>query len=235
MNEIRELFSMLPDAKIRGYTKSRFSFNLSEGRCPACQGDGMKKIKMHLLPDVYVLCDSCKGKRYNEETLQIKYKGKSISDVLEMTVSEALEFFSALPKLKQKLQIMQDIGLGYITLGQPATTLSGGEAQRVKLAKELSKKSTGKTLYILDEPTTGLHMVDIERLLNILQRLVEMGNTVIVIEHDMDIIKCADYIIDLGPEGGTLGGYLVAEGSPEEVAMNPESYTGKFLKEKLGL
>jgi len=235
MNEIRELFSMLPDARIRGYTKSRFSFNISEGRCPACQGDGMKKIKMHLLPDVYVLCDSCKGKRYNEETLQIKYKGKSISDVLEMTVSEALEFFSALPKLKQKLQIMQDIGLGYITLGQPATTLSGGEAQRVKLAKELSKKSTGKTLYILDEPTTGLHMVDIERLLNILQRLVEMGNTVIVIEHDMDIIKCADYIIDLGPEGGILGGYLLAEGSPEEVAMNSKSYTGKFLKEKLGL
>ncbi|WP_353685306.1 excinuclease ABC subunit UvrA [Thermodesulfovibrio sp. 3462-1] len=235
MNEIRELFAMLPDARLRGYTKSRFSFNLSGGRCEACQGDGVKKIKMHLLPDVYVVCDSCKGKRYNEETLQIKYRGKSISDVLEMTVTEALEFFSAVPKLKQKLQIMHDIGLGYITLGQAATTLSGGEAQRVKLAKELSKKPTGKTLYILDEPTTGLHMVDIERLLNILQRLVDNGNTVIVIEHDLEIIKCADYIIDLGPEGGALGGYLVAEGTPEEVAMNPASYTGKFLKEKLGL
>ncbi|WP_353684786.1 excinuclease ABC subunit UvrA [Thermodesulfovibrio sp. 3907-1M] len=235
MNEIRELFAMLPDAKVRGYTKSRFSFNLSGGRCEACQGDGVKKIKMHLLPDVYVVCDSCKGKRYNEETLQIKYKGKSISDILEMTVSEALEFFYPVPKLRHKLQIMQDIGLGYITLGQSATTLSGGEAQRVKLAKELSKKPTGKTLYILDEPTTGLHMVDIERLLNILQRLVENGNTVIVIEHDLDIIKCADYIIDLGPEGGALGGYLVAEGTPEEVAMNPVSYTGRFLKEKLWL
>ncbi|GAB5046315.1 excinuclease ABC subunit UvrA [Thermodesulfovibrio sp. TK110] len=235
MNEIRELFAMLPDAKVRGYTKSRFSFNLSGGRCEACQGDGVKKIKMHLLPDVYVICDSCKGRRYNEETLQIKYKGKSISDILEMTVSEAVEFFYAVPKLRHKLQIMQDIGLGYITLGQSATTLSGGEAQRVKLAKELSKKPTGKTLYILDEPTTGLHMVDIERLLNILQRLVENGNTVIVIEHDLDIIKCADYIIDLGPEGGALGGYIVAEGTPEEVAMNPASYTGKFLKEKLGL
>lgn len=233
MNEIRELFSMLPEARVRGYTKSRFSFNLPGGRCNSCEGDGMKKIKMHLLPDVYVLCDTCKGKRYNEETLQIKYKGKNISDVLEMTVTEAKEFFSAVPKLKQKLGIMEDIGLGYITLGQPATTLSGGEAQRVKLAKELSKKPTGKTLYILDEPTTGLHMVDIEKLLKILQRLVDMGNTVIVIEHDLDIIKCADYIIDLGPEGGVNGGYLVAKGTPEEVAMNPASYTGKFLKEKL--
>lgn len=235
MNEIRELFAMLPDARVRGYTKSRFSFNLSGGRCEDCQGEGVKKIKMHLLPDVYVVCDSCKGKRYNEETLQIKYKNKNISEILEMTVSEALEFFSAVPKLRHKLQVMEDIGLGYITLGQPATTLSGGEAQRVKLSKELSKKPTGKTLYILDEPTTGLHMVDIERLLNILQRLVEMGNTVIVIEHDLDIVKCADYIIDLGPEGGTDGGYIVAEGTPEEVAMNPKSYTGKFLREKLGL
>lgn len=235
MTDIRGLFSMLPDARVRGYTKSRFSFNLSGGRCESCQGDGMKKIKMHLLPDVYVLCDVCKGNRYNEETLQIKYKGKNINDILKMTVSEALEFFSTIPRLKQKLQIMQDIGLGYITLGQPATTLSGGEAQRVKLSRELSKKPTGKTLYILDEPTTGLHMVDIERLLNILQRLVDMGNTVIVIEHDLDIIKCADYIIDLGPEGGTAGGYLVASGTPEEVAMKPDSYTGGFLKEKLGL
>lgn len=235
MTEIRQLFAMLPESRVRGYNKSRFSFNLSGGRCESCQGDGMKKIKMHLLPDVYVLCDECKGKRYNEETLKIKYKGKNISEVLEMTVSEALDFFSSVPKLKHKLQIMQDIGLGYITLGQPATTLSGGEAQRVKLSKELSKKPTGKTLYILDEPTTGLHMVDIERLLNILQRLVDMGNTVIVIEHDLDIIKCADYIIDLGPEGGLHGGYIVAEGTPEEVAMNPKSYTGKFLKKKLGL
>jgi excinuclease ABC subunit A len=235
MKEIRELFAMLPEARIKGYTKSRFSFNLSGGRCESCQGDGMKRIKMHLLPDVYVICDSCKGKRYNDETLQVSYKGKSISDILEMTVSETLEFFSAVPRLKHKLQLMQDIGLGYIKLGQPATTLSGGEAQRVKLTKELSKKATGKTLYILDEPTTGLHMVDIERLLSILQRIVENGNTVIVIEHDLDIIKCADYVIDLGPEGGTQGGYLVAEGTPEEVAMNPSSYTGKFLREKLGL
>lgn len=233
MTEIRELFSMLPDARVRGYTKSRFSFNLKGGRCESCQGDGMKKIKMHLLPDIYVLCDHCKGKRYNDETLQIKYRGKNISDVLSMTVSEALDFFSVVPKIKQKLQIMEEIGLGYITLGQPATTLSGGEAQRIKLVKELSKKPTGKTLYILDEPTIGLHMVDIERLLKILQRLVDMGNTVIVIEHDLDIIKCADYIIDLGPEGGVNGGYLVAKGIPEEVALNSASYTGKFLKEKL--
>jgi len=235
MNEIRELFSMLTESRVRGYTKSRFSFNLPGGRCESCQGDGIKRIRMHLLPDVYVICDSCKGKRYNDETLKITYKGKSISDILQMTVSEALEFFSTVPRLKHKLQLMEDIGLGYIKLGQPATTLSGGEAQRVKLTKELSKKATGKTLYILDEPTTGLHMVDIERLLNILQRLVENGNTVIVIEHDLDIIKCADYIIDLGPEGGTQGGYIVAEGTPEEVAMNSSSYTGKFLREKLGL
>ncbi|MEN2985090.1 MAG: excinuclease ABC subunit UvrA [Thermodesulfovibrionaceae bacterium] len=235
MTEIRELFSKLPDARVRGYTRSRFSFNLPGGRCEACLGDGMKKVKMHLLPDVYVICDICKGKRYNQETLQIRYKEKNISEILEMTVSEALEFFSVIPKIKHKLQIMQDIGLGYITLGQPATTLSGGEAQRVKLSKELSKKPTGKTLYILDEPTTGLHMVDIERLLNILQRLVDTGNTVIVIEHDLDIIKCADYIIDLGPEGGNEGGKIVAKGTPEEVALEPNSYTGRFLKNKLGL
>lgn len=235
MTEIRQLFSMLPESRVRGYSKSRFSFNLPGGRCESCQGDGIKKIKMHLLPDVYVVCDSCKGERYNEETLQIKYKGKNISEVLKMTVTEALDFFSTIPNIKSKLQIMYDIGLGYITLGQPATTLSGGEAQRVKLSKELSKKPTGKTLYILDEPTTGLHMVDIERLLNILQRLVDMGNTVIVIEHDLDIIKCADYIIDLGPEGGNQGGEVVAKGTPEEVALNPKSYTAKFLKNKLGL
>lgn len=235
LTEIRNLFALLPEAKVRGFSKSRFSFNLPEGRCESCQGDGIKKIKMHLLPDVYVLCDTCKGNRYNEETLKIKYKDKNISDVLNMTVTEALDFFSAIPRLKNKLQLMEDIGLGYISLGQSATTLSGGEAQRVKLSKELSKKPTGKTLYILDEPTTGLHMIDIERLLSIIQKLVDLGNTVIVIEHDLDIIKCADYIIDLGPEGGNLGGYLVAEGTPEEVAMNEKSYTGQFLRKKLDL
>lgn len=235
MTEIRKLFSNLPDARMRGFSKSRFSFNLSEGRCEACQGDGLKKIKMHLLPDVYVLCDVCKGKRYNEETLKIRYKDKNIAEILDMTVNEALNFFSSIPKLREKLKLMEEIGLGYITLGQSATTLSGGEAQRVKLAKELSKKPTGKTLYILDEPTTGLHMIDIERLLSIIQKLVDLGNTVIVIEHDLDIVKCADYIIDLGPEGGNLGGYLVAEGTPEEVAQNPASYTGHFLKKKLNL
>lgn len=235
LTEIRELFAMLPEAKIRGFSRSSFSFNLPGGRCESCQGDGLKKIRMHLLPDVYVLCDTCKGSRYSEEILKIRYREKNISDVLNMTVSEALEFFHAIPKIKQKLQIMEDIGLGYITLGQSATTLSGGEAQRVKLAKELSKKPTGKTLYILDEPTTGLHMVDIDRLLIILHKLVDLGNTVIVIEHDLDVIKSADYIIDLGPEGGMLGGYLVAEGTPEEVAMNPNSYTGQFLRKKLKL
>ncbi len=235
MTEIREIFASHPDAKVRGYTKSHFSFNLSGGRCESCQGDGVKKITMHLLPDVYVLCDTCKGKRYKEEILKIKYKDKNISDVLNMTVSEAKEFFSAFPKLSYKLKIMEDIGLGYITLGQPAPTLSGGEAQRVKLSRELSKKPTGKTLYILDEPTTGLHMVDIERLLNILQKLVDMGNTVIVIEHDLDIIKCADWIIDLGPEGGANGGYLVASGTPEDIAMSSNSYTGQFLRKKLEL
>ncbi len=235
MTEIREIFSMLPQSKMRGYTKSHFSFNLPGGRCEACQGDGLKKIKMHLLPDIYVLCDECKGKRYNEEFLKIKYKDKNISEILNMTVSEAKDFFSAYPKLSHKLKIMEEIGLGYITLGQSATTLSGGEAQRVKLSRELSKKPTGKTLYILDEPTTGLHMLDIERLVNILQKLVDMGNTVIVIEHDLDIIKCADYVIDLGPEGGEKGGKVVAEGTPEEISMNPNSHTGRFLREKLSL
>lgn len=235
MTEIRNLFSLLPEAKVRGFSKSRFSFNLSEGRCESCQGDGLKKIKMHLLPDVYVLCDTCKGKRYNEETLNIRFKGKSISDILDMTVTEALDFFYSIPKLKNKLQLMEEIGLGHISLGQSAITLSGGEAQRVKLAKELSKKPTGKTIYILDEPTTGLHMVEIEKLLSIIQKLVDLGNTVIVIEHDLDIIKCADYIIDLGPEGGNLGGYLIAEGTPEEVAMNEKSYTGQFLRKKLNI
>ena len=230
---IRELFSQLPDSRIRGYKPSRFSFNVTGGRCEACQGDGLKKIKMHFLPDVYVTCDSCKGRRYNKETLDIYYKGKTISDVLEMTISEAFEFFSAIPPLKQRLDVLEDMGMGYLKLGQSATTLSGGEAQRLRLSKELGKKATGNTLYILDEPTTGLHFVDIQRLLNVINRLVEMGNSVIVIEHDLDVIKSADYIIDLGPEGGDEGGRIVATGTPEEVAKNKESHTGKYLANKL--
>lgn len=230
---IRELFSQLPDSKIRGYKPSRFSFNVPGGRCEACQGDGLKKIEMHFLPDVYVICDVCKGRRYNKETLEILYKGKNISDILEMTVSEAIEFFSAIPPLKQRLDILEDMGMGYLKLGQSATTLSGGEAQRLRLSKELSKKTTGNTLYILDEPTTGLHFVDIQRLLNVINRLVDMGNSVIIIEHNLDIIKSADYIIDLGPEGGEEGGRIVAAGTPEEVAKNKESYTGRYLAKKL--
>ncbi len=230
---IRDLFAQLPEAKIRGYAPGRFSFNVKGGRCEACQGDGIKKIEMHLLPDVYVTCEVCKGKRYNRETLEIRYRGKSIADVLDMTVTEALEFFENIPPLKRKLQTLQDVGLGYIHLGQPATTLSGGEAQRVKLATELSRVATGRTLYILDEPTTGLHFADINMLLQVLHRLVERGNTVIVIEHNMDVIKTADWIIDLGPEGGDNGGYVVAEGTPEEIARHPSSYTGKFLREEL--
>jgi len=230
---IRELFSQLPDSRIRGYKPSRFSFNVTGGRCEACQGDGLKKIEMHFLPDVYVTCDSCKGRRYNKETLDIYYKGKTISDVLEMTISEAFEFFSAIPPLKQRLDVLEDMGMGYLKLGQSATTLSGGEAQRLRLSKELGKKATGNTLYILDEPTTGLHFVDIQRLLNVINRLVEMGNSVIVIEHDLDVIKSADYIIDLGPEGGDEGGRIVATGTPEEVAKNKESHTGKYLANKL--
>jgi excinuclease ABC subunit A len=230
---IRDLFSQLPDSRVRGYKPSRFSFNVSGGRCEACQGDGLKKIEMHFLPDVYVTCDLCKGKRYNKETLDIFYKGKNISDILEMTISEALEFFAAIPPLKQRLDILEDMGMGYLKLGQPATTLSGGEAQRLRLSRELGKKATGNTLYILDEPTTGLHFVDIQRLLNVINRLVDMGNSVIVIEHDLDIIKSADYIIDLGPEGGDEGGRVVAVGTPEEVAKNKESYTGRFLAKKL--
>ena len=205
------------------------------GRCEACEGSGVKKIEMHFLPDVFVTCDVCKGKRYNKETLEVRYKGKSISDVLNMTVSEALEFFKDIPNIKRKLQTLYDVGLGYIELGQPAPTLSGGEAQRVKLATELSKVSTGKTLYILDEPTTGLHFEDIKMLLDVLNKLVDRGNTVIVIEHNLEVIKVADWIIDLGPEGGDDGGYIVAEGTPEEVAQNPNSYTGKFLRKELGL
>jgi len=232
---IRDLFAQLPDAKIRGYKPGRFSFNVKGGRCEACQGDGIIKIEMHFLPDVYVTCEVCKGKRYNRETLEIKYKGKSISDVLDMTVSQALEFFGNIPSIRRKLQTLYDVGLGYIRLGQQATTLSGGEAQRVKLATELSKVSTGRTLYILDEPTTGLHFEDIKMLLNVLNRLVDLGNTVIVIEHNLDVIKTADYIIDLGPEGGDDGGRVVATGTPEEVAQVEGSYTGMFLREELAL
>jgi excinuclease ABC subunit A len=232
---IRDLYSKLPEARMRGYKPGRFSFNVKGGRCEACQGDGIIKIEMHFLPDVYVTCEVCKGKRYNRETLEIKYKGKSIADVLEMTVSQALEFFENIPPIRRKLQTLHDVGLGYIRLGQQATTLSGGEAQRVKLAAELSKVSTGRTLYILDEPTTGLHFEDIRMLLDVLNRLVDRGNTVIVIEHHMDVIKTADYIIDLGPEGGEEGGYVVAVGTPEEVARNPNSYTGMFLRRELGM
>jgi excinuclease ABC subunit A len=232
---IRDLFSQLPESRLRGYKPGRFSFNVKGGRCEACEGSGVKKIEMHFLPDVYVVCDVCKGKRYNRETLEVRYKGKSINDVLDMTVSEALEFFKDIPNIKRKLQTLYDVGLGYIKLGQPAPTLSGGEAQRVKLATELSKVATGKTLYILDEPTTGLHFDDIKMLLDVLNKLVDKGNTVIVIEHNLDVIKVADWIIDLGPEGGDEGGYIVAEGTPEEVAQNPNSYTGKFLRKELGL
>lgn len=228
--EIRELFAATQDAKMRGYTAGRFSFNVKGGRCEACQGDGIIKIEMHFLPDVYVPCDVCKGHRYNRETLEIRYKGKNIYDVLEMTVEEGLEFFRDLPRLERKLRILYDVGLGYVKIGQPATTLSGGEAQRVKLAAELSRRPTGKTVYILDEPTTGLHIADVHKLIEVLQRLADSGNTVIVIEHNLDLIKTADYIIDLGPEGGNRGGTVVACGTPEEVAACPQSYTGQYLK-----
>ena len=227
---IRELFSQTSEAKMRGYKAGRFSFNVKGGRCEACKGDGILKIEMHFLPDVYVPCEVCKGARYNRETLEVKYKGKNISDVLDMTIDEAVAFFQNVPRIARKLQVIQDVGLGYIKLGQPATTLSGGEAQRVKLATELSRRSTGRTLYILDEPTTGLHAADIHKLLGILQRLVDGGDTVVVIEHNLDVIKTADYIIDLGPEGGNGGGTIVATGRPEDIVKVPESYTGKFLK-----
>ena len=227
---IRDLFASTNEAKIRGYEKGRFSFNVAGGRCESCNGDGIIKIEMHFLPDVYVPCEICHGKRYNSETLQVKYKGKTIADVLDMTVEEALDFFKNIPKIKQKVQTLYDVGLGYIKLGQPSTTLSGGEAQRVKLATELSKKPTGKTLYILDEPTTGLHIADVHKLVDILHRLVDTGNTIIVIEHNLDLIKTADYIIDLGPEGGDGGGSLVQVGTPEQIIKNEKSYTGKFLK-----
>ena len=234
-SDIRELFASTQEAKMRGFTASRFSFNVKGGRCEACQGDGIICIEMHFLPDVYVPCEVCKGRRYNRETLEVKYKGKSIYDVLEMTAEEGLDFFRDIPKLARRLQTLNDVGLGYVKIGQPATTLSGGEAQRVKLATELSKRPTGKTIYILDEPTTGLHIADVHKLIDVLQRLVDSGNTVVVIEHNLDLIKTADHIIDLGPEGGNRGGLIVAQGTPEQVAQVPESYTGQYLKPLLGL
>ena len=232
-NDIRDLFASTQEAKSRGYGQGRFSFNVRGGRCEACSGDGLLKIEMHFLPDIFVPCEVCKGRRYNRETLEVRYKGKNIADVLDMTVDEALEFFSALPKLKKRLQTLQDVGLGYVKLGQPSTELSGGEAQRVKLATELSKQATGKTIYILDEPTTGLHSDDVRKLLEVLQRLVDAGNTVVVIEHNLDVIKCADHLIDLGPEGGDGGGTIVVTGTPEEVAACPVSFTGQYLKRML--
>ncbi|HEX6660233.1 MAG TPA: excinuclease ABC subunit UvrA, partial [Ilumatobacter sp.] len=232
---LRELLAAVPEARLRGYKPGRFSFNVKGGRCEACEGAGIVQIEMHFLPDVYVACEVCKGKRYNRETLEIHYKGKNVAEILEMNVEEALKFFEAVPSIKGKLQTLNDVGMGYIHLGQPATTLSGGEAQRVKLATELSKRATGKTFYILDEPTTGLHFDDVSRLLQVLSRLVESGNTVVVIEHNLDVIKTADWVIDLGPEGGDKGGYLIAAGTPEAVAAAPESSTGRYLRRVLGL
>ena len=232
---IRDLFASTPDAKAKGYKKGRFSFNVKGGRCEACGGDGILKIEMHFLPDVYVPCEVCGGKRYNRETLDVKYKGKSIYDVLDMTVEEALEFFKNVPKIQNKIQSLYDVGLSYVKLGQPSTELSGGEAQRIKLATELSRKSTGKTIYILDEPTTGLHFADVHKLVEILRRLSDGGNTVVVIEHNLDVIKTADYIIDMGPEGGDGGGTVIAKGTPEEVAATPGSYTGKYVKKYLNV
>jgi excinuclease ABC subunit A len=229
-DQIRDLFAMTKDAKAKGYNKGRFSFNKKGGRCEACAGDGIIKIEMHFLPDVYVPCEVCHGKRYNRETLEVKYKGKSIYDVLNMTVEEACDFFSNIPSISRKMETLRDVGLGYIRLGQPSTELSGGEAQRIKLAAELSKRSTGKTIYILDEPTTGLHFADVHKLVDILARLTEGGNTVIVIEHNLEVIKTADYIIDMGPEGGSGGGTVVAAGTPEEICKVEESYTGQYLK-----
>jgi excinuclease ABC subunit A len=231
---IRDLFTQLPESQIRGYKAGRFSFNVKGGRCEHCEGDGLKRIEMNFLPDVYVLCDVCGGKRYNRETLEVHYKGKSIAEVLDMTVEEALSLFSELPRIQRFVRTLYEVGLGYIRLGQHATTLSGGEAQRVKLATELSKVGTGRTLYILDEPTTGLHFEDIRMLLQVLNQLVDKGNTVVVIEHNLDVIKSADWVIDLGPEGGDRGGYIVAEGTPEQVMREKKSYTGRFLVEELG-
>jgi len=231
--DIRDLFASLPEAKLRGYQPGRFSFNVKGGRCEACQGDGIIRIEMQFLPDVYVPCEVCHGKRYNREALEIRYKGKSIADVLDMTVDQAYDFFQNIPTIRNKLGTLRDVGLGYIKLGQPATTLSGGEAQRVKLSKELSRRATGRTLYILDEPTTGLHFADIQRLLDVLNRLVDAGNTVLVIEHNLDVIKTADWVIDLGPEGGEAGGWVIAEGTPEAVSQVERSYTGQFLRRML--
>ena len=231
---VRDLFSGTHEARSRGYKPGRFSFNVKGGRCEACQGDGVTKVEMHFLPDVYVPCDVCKGKRYNRETLEIRYKGKNIHEVLDMTIEEGSEFFTNIPAIAKKLQTLVDVGLSYIRLGQAATTLSGGEAQRVKLSKELSKRDTGKTLYILDEPTTGLHFHDIQQLLNVLHRLRDHGNTIVVIEHNLDVIKTADWVIDLGPEGGSGGGQIIATGTPETVAKNKKSFTGQFLKPMLG-
>jgi excinuclease ABC subunit A len=232
-DHIRELFSQTQEAKVRGYLPGRFSFNVKGGRCEACKGDGTLKIEMHFLPDVYVPCEVCHGKRYDRETLEVRFKGKNIAEVLDLSVEEALELFANQPKIKRRLQTLADVGLDYIRLGQPSTTLSGGEAQRVKLATELAKVATGNTLYILDEPTTGLHFADTEKLLEVLQRLVDSGNTVLVIEHNLDVVKCADWLIDLGPEGGAAGGELVAAGTPEEICENPTSETGKVLSRTL--
>jgi len=232
-NEIRSLFTELPESKIRGYKAGRFSFNVHGGRCEACQGQGQLRIEMQFLPDVYVPCDVCKGARFNRETLQIQFKGMTIADVLNLTVEKGLEVFSAFPKIVNKLTTLNDVGLGYVRIGQSATTLSGGEAQRVKLARELSKRATGRTLYVLDEPSVGLHAADVHRLIEVLQRLVDTGNTILIIEHNPDIVKVADHLIDLGPEGGDNGGELVASGTPEEICGTPESYTGQFLKRYL--
>jgi excinuclease ABC subunit A len=226
---------MTKESKARGYKKGRFSFNVKGGRCESCSGDGVKKIEMHFLPDVFVTCEVCKGKRYNRETLEVKYDGKNISDVLDMTIEEAYDFFKNIPQIESKLRVLMDVGLGYIRVGQSSTTLSGGEAQRVKLAYELSKRSTGKTMYMLDEPTTGLHIHDVKNLLKIIDRLIASGNSVIIIEHNLDVIKCADYIIDLGPGGGDMGGNIIAEGTVDEIMNNKNSYTGIYLKKYLGL
>jgi excinuclease ABC subunit A len=230
---VRDLFASLPDSKARGYKPGRYSFNVKGGRCEACQGDGLMHIEMHFLPDVYVQCEVCGGRRYSRETLEVKYRNASIADVLDMTVSQAASFLENIPKVRQKLDTIREVGLGYVRLGQAATTLSGGEAQRLKLSKELARKATGRTIYVLDEPTTGLHFADVAQLLLVLERLVEAGNTVIVIEHNLDVIKCADWVIDLGPEGGPGGGHVVAQGTPEDVAKVAASHTGRFLKKVL--
>jgi excinuclease ABC subunit A len=234
-SDIRNLFVELPEAKIRGYTAGRFSFNVKGGRCETCGGNGYRCIEMNFLPDVYVPCEACRGKRYNRETLEVKYKGKSIADVLEMTINRAVEFFEPIPSLYRKLRMLQDVGLGYVRLGQSSTTLSGGESQRVKLSAELARRDTGKTLYVLDEPTTGLHFEDIQVLLDVINRLVDKGNTLIVIEHNLDVIKSADHLIDLGPEGGRNGGYILFEGTPEALAQSDIGHTARFLREELGM